>query len=123
MLKPEDIALYLAADFILCFLTIFETIFLLKNIKNDLIINTLVFNHNKKVNRPMAVITSIGLAIGIGLLTFGLIALNTNDNILFQVASVVGIPIAAYLVINCAIYFSYLFLYKEKPLKLEDLLK
>lgn len=108
----------------IAFFALIEAILMFKNITKQIIFHSIIFNeHNNTINWPAFIVANIGLTIGITLETVSLVLLFTSNNLTVTSSSMVLIPLAAFIILNCVIYDLYLLLYKERKMKITDLLK
>ena len=104
--------------------TVIESFLLFKNIKNPIIFHAVIFNeHNSTINWPAFIVDNVGLLIGIIIETVSLILINTKTDLTIVTSCLVLIPLAAFLISNCLFYNAYLLLFRERKLKVKDLIK
>ena len=123
LLKPDDVVLMLIAISVTSLFAILETVFILKGGRKQSYLDKIAFNENKHVNNVPLIAVIVGTVFGFGLLSLGIAVYLTREEVLNKCAMLIVMSISVYLLVNCAIYFFYLFLFRNKPLDLRDLIK
>jgi hypothetical protein len=106
---------------VLILFTIVEIVILLKNLKSDLIIKSLIYNTNDTINTGGLIINNIFLLIGLGLGIWSTVVHFVSENVNIVNATTVLIPMCFYTVVNTILYNVYLFIYRFKKFKITDL--
>ena len=108
----------------IAFFALIEALLMFKNITKQIIFHSIIFNeHNNTINWPAFIVANIGFGIGVILETVSLVLLLASKNITIISSSMVLIPLAAFIILNCIIYDLYLLLHRERKMKITDLLK
>ena len=105
----------------LIFFIIIEVFLLLKSIKKDLMIMSLIYNSNDTINTGALIITNIILFISLGVEIASIIVFFISKNIDLKNACLVLIPMCLYVFINTIIYDLYILIYRFKKFEITDL--
>lgn len=103
-------------------LALVEMIILFKNIKKELIIEYIIFNDNKTINKMGLVVVIIMTIIGLGLsiMSICFICGFAWDEVSYY-AAVVILSCSLLLFLNCILYYIYILMFREHKLTLDDL--
>lgn len=123
-LQPKELVLDMIAIIFAMFLLISEEIILLRGWTKDSNLYKIAFNDNTTINNIPLIAVSVGTAFGLGLLALGISVYFVRfSDISIRTSMLVILSIAAYLLVNCIIYFFYVIYFKKREFKLEDLIK
>lgn len=100
-----------------------EGVFILWGRKKEIIIKDIAYNENNRVNNLFLVPVIIGTLFSVTLITVCSVIFFTNEGEPYFTSSLVIICIGLFLLINCLIYFLYLFMFRKHTLTLKDLSK
>ena len=100
-----------------------EGVFILWGQKKEIIIKDIAYNENNRVNNLFLVPVIIGTLFSVTLITVCSVIFFTNEGEPYFTSSLVIICIGLFLLINCLIYFLYLFMFRKHTLTLKDLSK
>lgn len=123
LLTSEDIILPSVGLTLAGAFSIFEVVMILKGWKKENNLYKIAFNDNGNINNVPLVAVGLATAFGIGLSTLSLIVFFTREEPTIKVAMLVVMSISVYLLLNCIVYFIFLFWYRKKEFKIEDLIK
>ena len=123
VLKPEEMTLTLIAMVLTAAVIILQTGFLLKGWKKESNLYKIAFNDNRHVNNIPLIAVIVGTVFGAGLLALGISAYYLREELTIKCSMLVVVIIGSYLFANCLIYLLYLFLFKNRPVELKDLIK
>lgn len=119
------------SDVILSVITIILTgaislaqgIFIVKGGKKESYLYKIAFNNNKKINTAPLVAVIVGTILSITLLVLSIVLWSTKTNPKELISSLVIMCVALYLLVNCLIYYFYVYLFKDRPINLRDFIK
>jgi hypothetical protein len=112
------IAFMLTAAFLLL-----ETVVILKGWKKENSLYKIAFNENQNINNVPLVAVIVGTLAGIGLTALAISVYFLRDTEPFKTSMLVVISISSYLLVNCVIYFIYVFMFKKRPINLKNFIK
>ena len=122
--SPENKTLDLVALFAVVFFCIFEIIVIMKRWKKESYIYKIAFDEKgEHFNTVALVAVIIGTIFGLGISIIALVLLLTREDINVKSNVLVILSIGYFLFINCIDYYIFLIMYRNKPFKIEDLLK
>ena len=105
------------------FFLLVELFFILKGGKKESNLYKIAFNDNGKLNNVPLIAVIVGTVFGTGLLALSISVYFLRNSEPFKTSMIVVLSIASYLLINCIIYFIYIFLFKNRPLDLRKFIK
>ena len=119
------------SDVILSVITIILTgaislaqgIFIVKGGKKESYLYKIAFNDNKKINTAPLIAVIVGTILSITLLVLSIVLWSTKVNPKELISSLVIMCVALYLLVNCVIYYFYVYLFKDRPINLKDFIK
>lgn len=106
----------------MCFLLL-EVIITIKGWKKEPSLYKIAYNPNGVMNNVPLIAVIVGTLLGIGLLILSLVLYFTKNGEPYLTASLVILSITTYLLVNCIDYYIFVIMYKNRPLKLKDLIK
>ena len=112
------IAFMLTAAFL-----ILEFVLILKGWKKESVLYKIAFNENQKVNNVPLVAVIVGTAFGLGLTALSISVYFVRHSEPFVTSMIVVLSIAIYLLVNCIIYYVYVFMFKKRPLNMKNFIK
>ena len=112
------IAFMLAGAFLLL-----EFVVILKGWNKENALYKIAFNENQKINNVPLVAVIIGTLFGAGLTALAISVYFIRNSEPFKTSMIVVLSIATYLLINCIIYYIYIFMFKKRPLNLKNFIK
>ena len=121
--KPEEMALTLVALVLTAGIIILQMIFILIGWKKESNLYKIAFIENRHVNNIPMIAVIIGAVLGAGLIALGISAYFMREELTIKCSMLVVLTIGGYLFNNCLIYLFYLWLFKNRPLDLKDLIK
>lgn len=121
--ESEDKIISIAACIAAIAFALFEIVMGLKGGKKDLGLYNIAFNKNGVINNVPLFAVIISTVFGAGLSALGIALLLTQKEEPSVTAALIVLSISAYLVVNCLAYFIYVLMFRNKPMKLEDLIK
>lgn len=83
----------------------------------------IAFNNNETINNIPLIPIGIFFLFGTGLIIMGAVLNVTKDSEPFISTSLIVIAVGLYVVLNCFIYYLYVFMYKKREVNLKDLIK
>lgn len=123
-LAPEGIVLNCIALGLATLFPIGQIVVILRGWKKESHLTDILFNTNNKINNVFLIAISVASAFGLTLAILGMVALFTKENTVTRICALhVILTIVTYLLVNCAIYFLYLLLFKKRKATIEDLAK
>ena len=116
----DSVALALAIFFPAC-----QIFIILRGGKKESHLTDILFNTNNKVNHVFLVAAIVGTVFSVGLDLLSIIVLFTKEDITTTGVCALHVisTIATYLMVNCAIYYIYITLFRKKKLTIEDYAK
>lgn len=112
------IAFMLTAAFL-----ILETVVILMGWKKENSLAKIAFNENQNINNVSLIAVIVGTVLGVGLTALSISVYFIRDAEPFKTSMLVVLSISSYLLINCIIYFIYIFIFKKRPLNLKNFIK
>ena len=100
-----------------------EMVVILKGWKKESSLYKIAFNENQNINNVPLVAVIVGTVFGTGLLALSISVYFLRNSEPFKTSMIVVLSIASYLLINCIIYFIYIFIFKKRPLDLRKFIK
>lgn len=100
-----------------------EIVVILKGWKKENSLYKIAFNENQNINNVPLVAVIVGSVFGTGLLALSISVYFLRNSEPFKTSMIVVLSIASYLLINCIIYFIYIFMFKKRPLDLRKFIK
>ena len=100
-----------------------QAIFIVRGWKKDSALYKIVFTENRKVNTAPLIAVIVGTAISFTLLGLSIYIWFVKANPKDLISSLVIMCVAVYLLVNCIIYYFYLYLFRERPINLRDFIK
>ena len=123
-LQPEQMWLNIATVALAIIFIVFELILFIMGGKKDSFLYKIIFNENKHINNVPLIAAGVASAVGLGLIVLGTVVYFLRFNeVMHRINMLVIICVASYLVVNCLILFIYAIIFKDRPVKLEDLIK
>ena len=119
----DEKILYILAIIIAIVFLLAEVFFLLKGWKKDLNLYNIAFNSNGVINNVPLFGVIIGTIFGCGLSALGICLFFIKREEPAMSISLLILAIGSYLLVNCIIYFIYVLMYKNRQMKLKDLIK
>ena len=112
------IAFMLTAAFL-----ILEMVVILMGWKKENSLAKIVFNENQNINNVSLIAVIVGTVLGVGLTALSISVYFIRNAEPFKTSMLVVLSISSYLLINCIIYFIYIFIFKKRPLNLKNFIK
>lgn len=112
------IAFMLTAGFLLM-----EFVLVLRGWKKENSLYKIAFNENQNINNVPLIAVGVGTFFGVGLLTLSITVFLIRNAEPFKTSMIVVMSIGAYLLINCIIYFIYVWMFKKRPINLKNFIK
>lgn len=112
------IAFMITAAFLLL-----ELVVILKGWKKENSLSKIAFNENQNINNVPLVAVIVGTIVGVGLTALAISVYFVRDSEPFKTSMLVVLSISVYLLVNCIIYFIYIFIFKKRPLNLRNFIK
>ena len=100
-----------------------EMVVILKGWKKENALYKIAFNENQNINNVPLVAVIVGTIVGIGLTLLSILVYFKRGVEPIKTSMLVVLSIALYLLINCIIYFIYIFIFKKRPLNLKNFIK
>ena len=123
LFKPEEIILMLVTIAVTALFALLESVFILKGWRKESNLQKIAFNENSHVNNIPLIGVSVGAAFGLGLLALGISVFLLREEPTVKASMLAVISVSVYLLVNCIIYYTYLIMFRNKPLNLRDLIK
>ena len=121
--NTEDLVLNCIAIAVAALFALLEVYVNLRKPKKESLLFQICFNENQKINTIPLFAVGISTLFGLGLLAMSLAVYFIREEIRNKAAMLVVLAIAAYLLINCALYWLYVLVFRKKPFNVKDLLK
>ena len=121
--NTEDLVLNCIALAVAILFALLEIFVNLRKPKKESLLYQICFNENQKINTIPLFAVGISTVFGLGLLAMSLAVFFIREEIRNKAAMLVVLAIAAYLLVNCVMYWLYILVFRKKPFKLEDLIK
>lgn len=121
--NPDELVLLVISLIAAVAFNIFEIILLLRGWKKESNLYKIAFNTNGSINNVPIFGVGAGTFFGVGLTSLGTVVYFVRDDITIKSAMLVVLTIGSYLLLNCIIYFIFLFMYKKREVDLRDLIK
>lgn len=102
---------------------ILEIIGVLYRWRKESYLYRIAFNNNETINNIPLIPIGIFFLFGTGLIIMGSVLNVTKDSEPFISTSLIVIAVGLYVVLNCFIYYLYVFMYKKREVNLKDLIK
>lgn len=102
---------------------ILEIIGVLYRWRKESYLYRIAFNNNETINNIPLIPIGIFFLFGTGLIIMGAVLNVTKDSEPFISTSLIVIAVGLYVVLNCFIYYLYVFMYKKREVNLKDLIK
>ena len=102
---------------------ILEIIGVLYRWRKESYLYRIAFNNNETINNIPLIPIGIFFLFGTGLIIMGSVLNVTKDGEPFISTSLIVIAVGLYVVLNCFIYYLYVFMYKKREVNLKDLIK
>ena len=100
-----------------------EIVVILRGWKKENSLYKIAFNENQKINNVPLVAVIVGTLFGIGLTALAISVYFIRDTEPIKTSMIVVLSIASYLLVNCVIYFIYVFMFKKRPINLRNFIK
>ena len=100
-----------------------ELVVILKGWKKENSLAKIAFNENQNINNVSLIAVLVGTVLGIGLTALSISVYFIRDAEPFKTSMLVVLSISTYLLVNCVIYFIYIFIFKKRPLNLRNFIK
>ena len=100
-----------------------ELVVILKGWKKENSLSKIAFNENQNINNVPLVAVIVGTIVGVGLTALAISVYFVRDSEPFKTSMLVVLSISVYLLMNCIIYFIYIFIFKKRPLNLRNFIK
>ena len=100
-----------------------EFVVILKGWKKENSIYKIAFNENQKINNVPLVAVMVGTLFGIGLTALAISVYFIRNTEPIKTSMLVVLSIASYLLVNCVIYYIYIFMFKKRPINLKNFIK
>ena len=100
-----------------------ELVVILKGWKKENSLSKIAFNENQNINNVPLVAVIVGTIVGVGLTALAISVYFVRDSEPFKTSMLVVLSISVYLLVNCIIYFIYIFIFKKRPLNLRNFIK
>ena len=100
-----------------------QAIFIVKGWRKESYLYKIAFNDNKKINTAPLIAVIVGSILSITLLILSIVIWNTKVNPKELISALVIMCVALYLLVNCLIYYFYIYLFKDRPINLKDFIK
>lgn len=91
--------------------------------KKEIIIKSIAYNENNRINNVFLIPVIIGTLFSIALIAVCSVIFFTKEGEPFFTSSLVIISIGLFLFVNCLIYYLYLLMFRKKQLTIKDLSK
>ena len=112
------IAFMLTAAFL-----VLEMVVILMGWKKENSLAKIAFNENQNINNVSLIAVIVGTVLGVGLTALSISVYFIRNAEPFKTSMLVVLSISSYLLINCIIYFIYIFIFKKRPLNLRNFIK
>ena len=112
------IAFMLTAAFLML-----EMVVILMGWKKENSLAKIAFNENQNINNVSLIAVIVGTVLGVGLTALSISVYFIRNAEPFKTSMLVVLSISSYLLINCIIYFIYIFIFKKRPLDLRNFIK
>ena len=112
------IAFMLTAAFL-----VLEMVVILMGWKKENSLAKIAFNENQNINNVSLIAVIVGTVLGVGLTGLSISVYFIRNAEPFKTSMLVVLSISSYLLINCIIYFIYIFIFKKRPLDLRNFIK
>ena len=123
ILRPEEVVLMLIAVAVASLFAILEIFVILRGGKKESYLYKIAFNENKHINNVPLIAVGVGTAFGLGLLALAISVYLIRDTAIIKSSMLVVLSISVYLLVNCVIYYIYLYMFKNRPINLRDFIK
>ena len=100
-----------------------ELVVILKGWKKENSLAKIAFNENQNINNVSLFAVLVGTVLGIGLTALSISVYFIRGTEPFKTSMLVVLSISSYLLINCIIYFIYIFIFKKRHLNLRNFIK
>ena len=119
----SDIILSVVTIILTGAISLSQAIFIVKGWRKESYLYKIAFNDNKKINTAPLIAVIVGTILSITLLILSIVIWNTKVNPKELISALVIMCVALYLLVNCLIYYCYIFLFKDRPINLKDFIK
>lgn len=123
IMKPDEVILMLVAIAVAALFAILEIFVILRGWRKDSNLYKIAFNENKHINNVPLIAVIVGSAFGLGLLALAISVYLIRDTAIIKSSMLVVLSISVYLLVNCLIYYYYIFFFRNKPINLKDFIK
>ena len=120
---PSDKTFTAIGLIIVIFFAILELFFLIRHPKKESIMYQIAFNDNGNINNVPLIAVGIGTGLGVVLISLGSVLYFKESDLEVICAMMFVLSVGIYLLINCVVYYLYVFIFKKRPLNLRDLIK
>lgn len=100
-----------------------QAIFIVSGWKKESNLYKILFNENKKVNTAPLIAVIVGTIFSLILLILSIVLWQIKINPKDLISALVIMCVSLYLLVNCGIYYFYLYLFKDRPINLKDFIK